>query len=535
MKRSQSILLMVCLSFAAAGAIEKTVTGKVTYVAGGMIYTSLGREAGVRDSSTLVVLSQKDTIGTLKVVAVSSRSSVCRILHKVGPISVGNDVLAVVSIESESRVRTDTITVRTQVPGELGRLGGARPVTSTQESGRGSITTRGRVGMQYYATQYQTSAYNMSQPGIVLNLYAAARDVPLKFELYSNLRSLSYGTGSPFSGHAINQSRIYRLSLQYDDGLNAFSAGRILPAFSPSIGYVDGVSFSRTIGSLLIGSALGYQPSYELRGMETTWKKFAVFGAYRPGDSPALLVSSAYARTYFHSQLDREVVGTQVNFSSTPELFVYASSEVDLRKKSGDDLVSSASLTSLFANATYRLTDYLTIGAGVDASRPFYPFSTVRFLPDSFLDDRLRSGLNANFNLTLVNSITVYDSYSPRTSEGAFGQDYSNYSSVAFANVLGSGIVVRSNVNVNANEYTHSTGYGVQVQKNFYQVADFTLRYQQYRYTIKQLSRTEGSHTIGADLMVFLTNNLVLLASYDSLRGYGADSQSLFSELSVRF
>jgi hypothetical protein len=54
---------------------EKPVTGTVTYVAAGTVYTSLGRESGVQDSTLLYVKANGDSIAVLRVLAVSSKSS----------------------------------------------------------------------------------------------------------------------------------------------------------------------------------------------------------------------------------------------------------------------------------------------------------------------------------------------------------------------------------------------------------------------------------------------------------------------------
>ena len=80
-------------------AEEKTVTGTVTYVAAGTVYTSLGRESGAKDSTLVYVKSASDTLGILQVFAVSSKSSACRIVTSKREIKTGDSVVARMVVE----------------------------------------------------------------------------------------------------------------------------------------------------------------------------------------------------------------------------------------------------------------------------------------------------------------------------------------------------------------------------------------------------------------------------------------------------
>ena len=62
-------MIIILLLFLAVGlkAEERIVRCKVTYMASGVVYTSLGRESGVQDSTLLYILSGRDTTARLKV------------------------------------------------------------------------------------------------------------------------------------------------------------------------------------------------------------------------------------------------------------------------------------------------------------------------------------------------------------------------------------------------------------------------------------------------------------------------------------
>lgn len=514
-----------------AHAEEKIVRGTVTYIAGGSVYTSLGRNAGVEDSTLLYIVTGKDTTGLLKIFAVSSKSSACRVLTALRPISIGDEVAARVQIapvtQADSGAARQTAST---TPNSFKRTSSLTPPDQNV------INLQGRISAQYFTSLFENSAFNIAQPGVVLNMRGAMRDAPIRFDLYANLRTLSLGNRSPFSRGAINQSRIYGLSVSYDDGENVVSLGRIIPLFAPSIGYIDGALLSRKLGDFTVGTTLGLQPDFSLRSVASDFKKVAFFAQYSTPDRLALSISTAYARTYYHAALDREAASLLLNAALAENLFVYANTEMDLRRKSGTDFILSPRLTSAYVNFNYRLASSFSVGLGVDASRPYYSFQSVRAVPDSLLLNDLRSGLSVNFSWSLPGGIMVYNTYTPRNAtNGAFGSEYSNYSSLSFTDVFSSGITIRSNMNLNANQYTNATGYGVSVQRSVEQIVDITLRFQRNGYTVKQTDQRDKSTTMGADLMIFLSRALTLTATYDRLDGYGTKSHSLFAEFGVRF
>lgn len=521
----KSLVLMLLIT-QVAHTEEKTVTGTVTYVAAGTVYTSLGRESGIKDSSLVWVKSGVDTLAMLQVIAVSSKSSACRILKSNREISVGSSVVSRVTIEAPKQDAVPQAQASPlQVPGLPARVA---PVP-------GPFEVRGRVSAQYYMNRYDNTLYNTTQPGVVVNLRARSTDIPLKFELYSNIRTLSFGSAGPFSKKAVNQSRIYRLSFEYDDGVNDFLVGRIIPTQAPSVGYIDGAMFARKLGIVTLGTTVGYQPSYTLQGVSTDYKKFVLFASVSPVDSMNLILSSAYARTYYLNTLDREVVSGNVSLYTMGGFQVYGYTEFDLRTPSNGEFKLSPTLTSMFVNVSYRLTQMLTLGVGADASRPLYTYSVARFIADSLRETRLRSGINTTVSLYFPGGITISNTYAPRTSESRFASVYSNYTTIGFADLFSSGISFRSNLNLNANEYSTSNGYGVGLQRGILDIADLNIRFQQNTYTLKNYEDKHISRTFGTDLMVNLTHGLAVMISYDRLNGYGITSNSIFGELSVRF
>jgi hypothetical protein len=325
------------------------------------------------------------------------------------------------------------------------------------------------------------------------------------------------------------------LSLSYDDGIRFASIGRIVASLAPSIGYVDGVMLSHRFGRIRVGALAGFDPSSVEGGLVTSSRKVGLTASYLVEGTSPMAITTAYARTYSSRTLDREVAGIQANISTTSRMFAFVTGEVDLRRKSGDDYVFHPSLTNVYANVTYRLTQLLSVGVGANASRPWYSFSRVRAVPDSLLDRRLRGGASAYLNIQLPGGVSLSNNFNPRSSENGFGKDFSDNVALIFSDPLSSGVFLRSSASLTNNSFSRSLGYGVDIQRNIAGVVDLGLRYQEYTYDIKQIGETHESRTMGADVVIAISRDISMYTSYDRLLGYGSNSDSVFTELSIRF
>ena len=522
-------LLILFLVGITAWAQDISVKAKVTYISSGTVYVSAGRSSGLMDSMLVYVVAGKDMTATMKVFAVSSKSSACTVLNSKREIVVGDNVVGIVP-------RTENKDVAALLPADTasGEKIEARRSTLPQSVETRGLVVQGRVSLQYYTALFDNSAYNLSQPGLIVSMRVASRDLPLTMEMYGNLRSVSRGGMSPFSSDASNESRIYRLSLEYDDQANVVTFGRILSLYAPSIGSIDGVQYARRFGNFITGGSIGFQPTLSQQGISTETKKMSLFARYEKREFYNLSITTAYARTYVSSQLDREAVSLALSAYSSDGLSVYGYSDVDLRTKNDNRFEVSPTVSSALFMVNYRVAYFLTLGIGADASRPVYPFVSVQSLPDSMLDHTLRSGSTLSLNLSLANGLGWYNTYTPRSSDAGFGKDYTNYSSLYWSNAFSSGVTIRATHTLTSNSFTTARGYGVNIQRNILGL-DLSMRYQQSTYDIVQLGESNLGQTYGADIMTLLTSRVSWVMSFDAIRGYGSTMNAVFTELSWRF
>jgi hypothetical protein len=511
---------------------QNNVRGKVAYLVSGSVYLSIGRNQGLEDSARVFVFRSLDTIAVLQVFAVSSKSSVCKILDERSTIILGDSIRANISnppavvqpviqnFDSTAVIRIDTSS--------------GKSFLKKKEAAKKRLNIRGRIGLQYSAMVFDDASLNMQQPGLVVSLRGDMADVPIKFDIYGTMRLSGRNNNAPFSSKATNDSRLYRFSVEYDNQSMIIGAGRILPVYASSVGYVDGVSIAQRMGKFVTGIAIGFQPNTLLQLPTTDMKKFLVFTLFQPNDSWNTTASASYARTWSPIGIEREALSTYVSMYSPNGFSLYASSDLDLRSLSNGENRLSPSLSLLVCSANYRFSDIVTAGIGFDASRPVYSLSSNNTIPDSLLDKELHSGVSCNVNITLWRSAWMYDSYTFRPAGTGLSSEYSNISSFYCNNIVMTGVNFRVNYLINESSFTMMHGYGINIQRNIFGV-DVGIRYQLNRSEIHQVQITNTTTTLGIDISAFLTNQLTLMGSFDLMRGLGSTSRSFFVELSRRF
>ncbi|MGB2869050.1 MAG: hypothetical protein WBD36_11405 [Bacteroidota bacterium] len=529
MKRVFLFLLVVM----SVQAQEHPVQGRITFFSSGTVYVSVGRSAGVADSVKLFVVSQGDTVALLNVMAVSSKNAACAILWSRRDLVVGDQVTGLVQDQPPPK----TISIAAPPRDTLSDAGSpAVRVRSSQpeDSEKPFMTFRGRLGLQNFSSRFPNADYNVNQPGMVFSIHGAADEIPITIDMYGNLRMFARGSVSPFSSAASNESRIYRMSVEYDDRFNVVTLGRILPLYAPSLGSIDGISYARRVGSVLGGVSMGFQPNRSQQGISTNTRKLALYTQLTLHEPFEGSVTAAYARTYLKSELDREAVSVNLSTYSMSGFSLYASADIDLRKEIDSAFALDPTPSLLMVTANLQVTSFLSLGVGIDASRPVYEYSVARTIPDSLTDRTLRSGMTMSVSLSPGGGLGIYNNYSPRASGSSLGTEYSNYSGLYLANIFETGATLRFSMTRNANPVTKSEGYGTQASGNVFGL-DCTLRYQRTRYTLLQLGETESGETFGVDAMLFLSRHLSFVASYDAARGMGMNGNTVFTELSWRF
>jgi hypothetical protein len=520
---------IICIS-SSAFSQETPIHATVTYVGLGTVYLSAGRDLGVEDSTLFYTIVRSDTVAVLKVFGASSRSAVCTVLSAKRPPVIGDSAWAVVAaVKQKEQVRSIIAESPRDTPASPGTLrpGEAGRITSP------AVSVRGRIALQYYRAEYEEGRSIATQPGLALELRGNASDRRFTFDLSANLRSFSSAKSLFFSTNSVNQTRVYRASAAYEDAEYQIGLGRIAPRYSPSIGYIDGVTAARRLGDVTIGTAIGFEPEYTQRKFSADLFKLALFAAYASPKTGQLYSNISYARSYFHSTLNREVVSAFISCSPASALFLSVNADIDIHTKLMNTFVLAPQVSMFSAMASYRPFRFLSCSMGMSSYRAVISFAAVKDIPDSLLDTRLRSNPTVTVNISLPANLSVYDNYSPRLARDGSEKEYLNNVSLAFSPALLLGTRMRIGRMDNVSSFASTGGYDGALEKSFGSTGDVTLRLQSYNSTLTGSGIVQSHRSYALDFMTGITSTVSFYGSIG--RTVGSVSYSLMTDLSWRF
>jgi hypothetical protein len=321
--------------------------------------------------------------------------------------------------------------------------------------------------------------------------------------------------------------------VEYDDGTYNASLGRMVILSAPTIGTIDGASFSRKLGKFRAGVAVGFLPDPDLQSTDTERKRVAVYVA-APDLFRSTQASVTYAKTWYQGASEREVISANTSSYLFDGFSFYTMANVDLRVPSGGSHILEPALSLLLVNATARISRIVGVSLGFDASRSLLPFSYARLIPDTLRDRRLRSGLHAGVNISLPFGVRFTTTFSPRSSGSSFGSEYSEYSSLSSYNMFGTGVGLRATLLLTSAAFSKGTGIGFSASRSIAGI-DVSARVQQTQYRLTQTDDRLVGWTTGIDILVPIVSRLTAALSADRTTGFGPGSLTLFGELSYRF
>jgi hypothetical protein len=517
--------------------------GTLTFVSGEVYYVSLGSPDGMADSTRVFVVAKGgDTVATLVVFAVSSKSSACRLLSSARAPVVGDAVVA--------RIGVAAAAARDTVGGGAGAAGapGTPPGAGTETAGReaagkssaaGSsppwLKVRGRVTAQYNTYIVDSSRSTITQPSLSMNMRGDFAGAPVRFEFAGIVRSTVTGSTAPFGPGGVGRSRLYRLSIEYDDAVNRVGIGRLLPYAGLPSGFIDGVAASRKFGVVALGAAAGFEPDYRYQHPVTNRKKIMAFTGAGSAEPFTWSAGAAYARTFLESAVERSVASASAMAAPSRTVSFSAQTEVDFQSVRNGAVLKKARLSSLLAQLNVRVTDEVSLGAGVISWRPVYPLSTVEDLPDSMKDDQLWVTPSVSLRVYTGGGFSLSDQYATRTHGDGFGDDQSNTASLAHDNIARSGVGLRLTQTVNHTSIATSTGYGAALRRMFGDLVEAGLRYQSYRNDYRNDAIDDRTTSFGADVNLPIGASLYLMLTGELAHGTIQDYRLLNGSLSWRF
>lgn len=434
------------------GQANGKTQGEIKYLSHNSYYVNLGTAEGLQVGDTLVVKRRQRIVGRLAVENVARVSAACRLLSQTSTLKEGDSV----ELLRLQLVREDSNSQSVKKRNPEGLLAQTREASSSRSGQRrrrqvSSNTIKGRFSVQTLTLDDQTTGNrDYYQLGLRSKL-KVDRFMGLPAALRVRWRSRLHHRGAPGGGLPMDEWRhsVYELGLvSSDDGRGyEFGIGRISSSRIRGVGFIDGGLFSLKLSQAFrAGVAGGAQPSLRNSNFQTKEKKFGLFLAFEKGDFSTQRFASTVALSgrYHVSQVSREFVYIQNNYSLGSKFSLYQTLEVDVNRGWKNDLGQKKfQLSNTFFSASVHPAEFVSFNFSYDARKSVRVFET-RSIPDSLFDETTRKGFHSGVTLRLPRRIRLSGTFGIRFRKGALKNTTSSSAALTVPRVLGTPATVNA-------------------------------------------------------------------------------------------
>ncbi len=413
------LLVGVVCSVVASHAAQSLTPFAVTYISMEHVYLGGGRGAGLAIGDTLSAKQGDSLVPALEIVSLSTHSASCKNLGLAGRVKVGDLVfIALRAVDSTGvarPLRSDLPTRREtdlrQVPTSAGRRASVHPT--------GSFSL---LHNQWWDRGSSARDFAQSTGDLHLRI-PRLWGTGLTAVLRANLRR-DFGNASMRAGGQKQWTdRLYEISIVYDGpsaGLS-FYAGRVMVPRLATIGYFDGVAIEQGLSETFrVGIFGGMEPRWHYLDSRPQLQKYGGYFALTAGNfSGAHFDLMMAAAGEFHSSIvSREALHVSGHVGSGDRWDISHAIELDLNSGWRKENAQTAlSLSSLYIDGRYRLTNWLTTGISYDNRKNYWTYET-RTIVDSLFDTHVREGIRTRADLNLPKGFTFRGSLGYRSQRG---------------------------------------------------------------------------------------------------------------------
>jgi hypothetical protein len=501
----------------------RRITGAVTYVATGTFYVDAGRLKGVAADDTVTVTRKSKPVGVGIVTAVSSTSSVARILSQSSPIAVGDSVKEVKEVLIEE-------------PQSAFRSAQAARNAALMQDNRVS----GRVGLQYAAAGIFGSTMDFSQPALVTQLSVNRLfGTTSTFTVYARTyRDMSpgfdrYGQGSR------NKIRMFELSLTNNDPRSwyGYGVGRITSRYVGGLGIFDGAQFYVRQGNFTAGILGGTQPDYATSAFTTDEAKFAAFLNYAWGGDVFKTsdITVAYGQQRFMGMIDRKFAYLQTSIRFGSDVSLYSSTELDFAHRDNGEQIDKPTITNSFMTLSWTPDSWISINAGYDAVRALDLLQSMKAFPDTLMDKSLKEGYRANIAFRLPLRVTLSANGTFRLASATTPSARTVGGTFRMSDILDSDISMGAQFQNIQGVYTVGNDWTFDVDRWMAQSVSVSLRFDRYAYFLVGQAQRIVTTTGTVSMNVSMLRSLYASVNYDQVWDTLRDTQRLYVEVGVRF
>jgi hypothetical protein len=403
----------------------------VTYLTLSSAYVDAGTDDGLAEGSRLEVRRGDSTVAILRAHFVATHRASCDVDSATVTLAVGDSArfIPLARPPDSTAAVAQASTPPSGTRGQGGRL-------------------QGRVGLYYLTVrQLDGTGATFAQPSGDVRLTGSGlggSGIGLLADVRS--RRVTQTRADGLGTLVLNQTRVYQAALSWRTPGSPLriAAGRQFAPGMPPVGLVDGLSAQLAMRDWTAGVFAGAEPEPVNLGFSGSTTQFggSLERHSRGGAATRWSLEGGLAASYVHGATNRQFLYLQGQYATT-RVSLYAAQEVDYygpsRRVGGEQALSP---TSSFVSALFRLTDGLSVTAGLDNRRNVRLYRDV-VNPETTFDDTFRRGAWVGLSTRL--SARVQASFDVHTNRGGAAGPSDSYTLLLGATPNGpAGLALRS-------------------------------------------------------------------------------------------
>ncbi len=503
----------------------------IKYISADKVYIGGGKANGISVGDKLQIVENGKMVAKLKVVFVADHSASCEIISGKGAIKVGAVVIIKSAITSPEIKKTKKER-RTRAK-----------LRKRRKDKRSSTRVSGYLGLQWYQfLDTRNNRNDFKQPTVrfklkIKNIWDDAYNFKIKARSRYNRRTRRINIDVPAKEW---RNRIYEAAFSYDNtkALLNYKVGRIISNKFSGVGYIDGLLVQHNVTDRLRwGLFGGTQPEWQYSDFQTSIQKYGLYVNYLDGEYGKQRFEStlALAGAYHGSVVSREFLYLQNNYSYGRKWNLYQSLELDInrdwrKQRTGESL----SITGIYANGHYNITDDMSVGLNYDNRKNYYTYE-LRSLADSLFDDAFRQGARLSFAWRFLKNYRFYTNFGGRLRATDSEPTYSYTGGLSVLNIFNQRVTFSARFSGFSNFYTAGFNPTLSFSKYFSRGHSLRLDYGNYFYTLKSGNTNRLNQFIRLDAQIELPLRFYISNNYEYTWGDDSQGHRIFSEMGYRF
>lgn len=536
MNRFISYIIFVFFFNVLAFAQSSIKEGKVGYISSQLVYVSFENTNGISEGDTLYLKKNNKNLSALIVKYLSSSSTACEKLSlidfKAGDIVFAYDKQIVQNQNENIQVVTET------------ELNEVKPVIPKEELNKNRLKENESKISGRYSIQSYSNFNNLNQNGDYQrwrhSFRFGAQNIggsDLSFSTYTIFayRANDWKTVSSNLGKAI---KVYDLNLNFRfNESTQIWFGRYLNRKISNISIVDGLQFEKAFSFLTTGIVLGSRPNFTDFGLNT---KLFEYGIYlnRLDTLGNGLMENTFSLFQQTNNLitDRRFAYLQHTNNIISNIYLFASTEVDLYKKELGVEKGDFSLTSLYLSARYSPIREFSLNLSYDARKNVYYYETFKSISDSVLENETRQGFRIRSVIRPFNELSVGLHYGYRYSKTDIKPSRNYGGNISYSKLPFIGSSLGINYNRLISNYTDGNVYSITLNKSISEIrSDLSVSYRKTDYSFSSNNYNFNEQAIILDFSTSVLSPVSFSMSYEgafeSTRTYGR----ILFDLTARF